>query len=152
MHSFSCSPPSFSSSLSSHPSVGFGPIVLVGFGVRVSLPTWVGEGVFVFPWTGTAVPVGDTSEVAVGGTTEVAVAEATAVDVAEATGVAVAVKVLVGTAVGMAVGVLVAWAGWSVASPGKVRAVSSARLVKPSPSESRFWIATRAAVLRPWER
>jgi hypothetical protein len=40
-------------------------------------------------------------------------------------------------------------AGWSFGSPGKVNAIISCRLVQPSPSESRFSMAAKAAELRP---
>jgi hypothetical protein len=65
--------------------------------------------------------------------------------------VAVAVKVRVAVAVEVRVEVAVATAaGLSAAFPGKDRPLISCKLVKPSPSESRFSIAANPAAVRPF--
>lgn len=91
-------------------------------------------GVLTPGWVAVRVAVGGTA-VAVGGTVAAVRVE---VAVGGWNGVSVAVGVLVGGA-----------AGWSFGSPGKVKAMISCRLVKPSPSESAFSINPKAAGLRP---
>jgi hypothetical protein len=105
--------------------VGFPP---PGFGVAVGGMIWVGAGVAVVPGSGVTegVEVAESVEVAVGAV------------------VAVGARVAVGGAM-----VAVGGAGWSEASPGKVSAIISCRLVKPSPSESVDSMAPKAATFRP---
>jgi hypothetical protein len=104
-------------------AVGGTAVAVGGFVVAVG-GTEVAVGGFVVAVGGTAVAVGG-FVVAVGG---------------------MAVAVAVG---GTAVLVGVAATGLLVESPGKVRAIISWRLVNPSPSESRFSIAAKAAEFLP---
>ena len=137
--------------------VAVGPRVGVLDGAMVG--TLVGTPVGVLLGSGVGVLVGTPVGVLLGMEVGVLVSVRVGVLVGVRVGVLVGtvVGILVGTRVGVLVrtvvevlvGVAVFAAGWSLGSPGKVSARSSWILLKPSPSESMFSMATSAAALRP---